>query len=151
MPVYGWVKFNLEKQISSEFGSVEAFEDKYEFDLAHLFGGPYPYHGNVMEKLRAAHDGQIEPSHLLEVDMPDPDDMSTYAEIIAGIKHHKEQRGRFVYVQTPGLFEILNDPFQFRITCSTCSCMKTIFIRCTRGRHSGTSALRTIVSIWAWT
>ena len=39
-PIYGWVRANLEKPIVSRFGSVEAFEDKYEFDYAHLFGGP---------------------------------------------------------------------------------------------------------------
>jgi hypothetical protein len=39
MPVYAWVRANLEAQISAQFGSVEAFEDHYEFDYAHLFPG----------------------------------------------------------------------------------------------------------------
>ncbi|MBT3292178.1 MAG: hypothetical protein HN380_32920, partial [Victivallales bacterium] len=30
VPVYGWLKANLTDQISAAFGSVEAFEDKYE-------------------------------------------------------------------------------------------------------------------------
>ena len=38
-PVYGWLRANLEKEISEKFGSVENFEDKYEFDMAHIFGG----------------------------------------------------------------------------------------------------------------
>ena len=41
VPIYGWVRANLEEPISKAFGSVEAFEDRYEFDLAHLFGGPH--------------------------------------------------------------------------------------------------------------
>nr|MBC8231117.1 hypothetical protein [bacterium] len=43
IPIYGWVRANLEKEISEAFGSVESFEDKYEFDFAHIFGGPGAY------------------------------------------------------------------------------------------------------------
>ena len=31
-PIYGWVFTNLTEQISKEWGSVEAFEDAYEFE-----------------------------------------------------------------------------------------------------------------------
>ena len=41
-PIYGWVSFNLKDQITEAFGSVEAFEDKYEFDAAHIFSGISP-------------------------------------------------------------------------------------------------------------
>ncbi len=43
IPVYGWVRANLEESINKAFGSVVDFEDKYEFDFAHLFGGPGRY------------------------------------------------------------------------------------------------------------
>lgn len=43
IPVYGWVRANLDEQISEAFGSAAAFEDRYEFDYAHLFGGPPRY------------------------------------------------------------------------------------------------------------
>ena len=33
-PIYGWVSFNLGNEITARWGSVEAFEDKYEFDMA---------------------------------------------------------------------------------------------------------------------
>ena len=33
-PIYGWVKANLSEIIEKAFGSVENFEDKYEFDFA---------------------------------------------------------------------------------------------------------------------
>ena len=42
-PVYGWVSANLSEQISEAYGSVAAFEDKYKFDMAHIFGGPSPF------------------------------------------------------------------------------------------------------------
>ena len=31
-PIYGWVLFELEKQIREAFGSVADFEDRYEFE-----------------------------------------------------------------------------------------------------------------------
>ena len=52
MPVYGWVRENLQQEINDAFGSVEAFEDKYEFDLAHLFGRPECYDEEAVEQLR---------------------------------------------------------------------------------------------------
>ncbi len=111
VPIYGWVRANLEKQISEAFGSVEAFEDKYEFDFAHLFGGPDPYPEDVIARLRQDLGGEIEPKALLDVPLSDPNDLAAYSDIVEGIRHHKEVRGRFVYVQTPGIFECLNGPF----------------------------------------
>lgn len=111
IPVYGWVRANLEAQINQAFGSVEAFEDRYEFDFAHLFGGPNPYPGERLEALRQQVGGTLEPAHLLDFELGDPDDTAAYADIVAQVRHHKEQRGRFVYVQTPGIFECLNGPF----------------------------------------
>jgi len=102
---------NLEEPISKAFGSVEAFEDRYEFDLAHLFGGPHPYRSDALRQLRQASGGNIEPRALLDISLNDPNDTEAYQKIIDGINHHKESRGRFVYVQTPGIFECLNGPF----------------------------------------
>lgn len=111
IPIYGWVRANLEEQISAAFGSVENFEDRYEFDFAHLFGGPRPYLGNDLESLRTANGGAIEPSRLLEISLSDPSDEKAYETLRADVEHHKSQRNRFVYVQTPGIFECLNGPF----------------------------------------
>ena len=111
IPIYGWVRANLEKQISEAFGSVEAFEDKYEFDLAHLFGGPKAYSGEEIKMLREEHGGKIEPKILLEVSMSDPNDADAYKSIIDQIQYYKNEKGRFVYVQTPGIFEALNGVF----------------------------------------
>jgi len=43
--------------------------------------------------------------------MSDPDDMHAYKPIVDLIRHHKAERGRFVYVQTPGIFEANNRLF----------------------------------------
>lgn len=111
VPIYGWVRANLEAQISEAFGSVEAFEDRYEFDFAHLFGGPAPYPGEQLEEMRCGPGGEIEPGSLLDVSLNDPDETDAYREIVDQVRHHKEERNRFVYVQTPGIFECLNGVF----------------------------------------
>jgi len=110
-PIYGWLSANLTPQIAEAFGSVAAFEDKYEFDFAHLFGGPATFPSEAVEKLRAERGGQIDPPSALDLPLSDPDDLCAYADVVAGIRHHKEQRGRFVYMQTPGIFEALNGVF----------------------------------------
>lgn len=109
VPTYGWVRANLEDAITKAFGSCDAFEDHYEFDLAHLFGGPSPYVAEELQRMAEA--GPIEPRDALELPMCDPDDLEPYHDIVAGIRHHQTERGRFVYVQTPGIFECLNGVF----------------------------------------
>ncbi len=111
VPVYAWVRANLAEPIAARFGSVEAFEDHYEFDFAHLFGGPRTYAPEAVQALRQATGGMPEPRDVLELSATDPDDLEAYGDIIAQIRHHKEARGRFVYVQTPGIFEALNGVF----------------------------------------
>jgi len=111
IPLYGWLFANLKEPLTKAFGSVEAFEDKYEFDIAHLFGTA-PWSVYTPEDLATINrTGEPLPSSLLEINLPDPNTPAFYKDVIAGIKHHKEQRGRFVYVQTPGIFECLNGTF----------------------------------------
>jgi uroporphyrinogen decarboxylase len=112
-PIYGWVRENLEKPITDAFGSVDAFEDYYEFDLAHIFGGPKPYSEKELEEFRIQRGKPIEPSTLLDFAMNNPDDFEAYEKVKQAINHHKIQRGRFTYMQTPGIFEYLNDIFGF--------------------------------------
>lgn len=81
IPVYGWVRANLEGLISEKFGSVEAFEDHYAFDYAHIFGGPAPYASADLNALHERSDGTIEPAALLEVEMSDPDMVDGYQKI----------------------------------------------------------------------
>lgn len=103
-PVYGWVRFELEKPITERFGSVENFEDHYRFDLAHIFGGPWAF-GKCLEGLPKP----ITPEMLLDIPF-DPIHTEDYAGLIQSMAHHR-QRDRFCYVQTPGIFEALNSVF----------------------------------------
>ncbi len=109
-PIYGWVAANLSEQISAQFGSVEAFEDHYEFDAAHLFGGPGAYRKDVLDRV-AAENEELTPDLLVEEDFfTDPDDLTQYENLKQALAFHK-QRERFCYVQTPGFFEPFNDVF----------------------------------------
>lgn len=110
IPLYGWVRENMKEVISEKYGSVEAFEDYYEFDYAHIFGGPSPYPADELDKIRSV-EGEILPARLLEIKLKDTGNMDDYGGIVESIEHHKNKRGRFVYVQTPGIFECLNGPF----------------------------------------
>lgn len=108
-PIYGWVSANLSGPITEAFGSVEAFEDHYEFDAAHIFGGPAFYKEELIERLRAENE-ELTPDILLEEDFFTSPDASDYEKIRQSIAFHKE-RGRFCYVQTPGFFEAFNAIF----------------------------------------
>jgi len=110
MPVYGWTRENLQKPITEAFGSVDAFEDRYEFDLVHLFGGPDPHPSHLVRPAEGAAPS-ILPAEFLDVPLNDPNDQTRYQNLIEQIAHHKGRRGRFVYVQTPGIFECLNSVF----------------------------------------
>lgn len=111
IPVYSWVSANLGDIINKEFGSVANFEDKYEFDFAHIFGGPGPYSGEMLNQLRIDKGRAVEPADLMEIPILDPNNLDSYKSISDQVKHHKKDRGRFVYVQTPGIFECLNGVF----------------------------------------
>ena len=109
-PIYGWVSANLGGEIAARWGSVEAFEDKYEFDAAHIFGGPGPFNHGLIGQI-AEKNGGLTPDLL--VDQPifqDPNIPEAYDGIRASLAHHKA-RGRFCYVQTPGFFENFNGIF----------------------------------------
>jgi uroporphyrinogen decarboxylase len=111
IPVYGWLHANVDGMIAAACGSVEAFEDRYEFDYAHVFGGPNPCSWEMIGKLQAQHGGTIEPGALLDAEWGDPNESAAYQSIRDALDHHKTKRGRFVYMQTPGIFEALNGPF----------------------------------------
>ncbi len=107
-PIYAWVELELKKEITAEFGSVANFEDKYEFDLAHIFGGPYAYSDEVIAMKKSG--VEITPEILLQFPLLEINREENYRDVIESLKHHN-QRDRFCYVQTPGIFEALNDVF----------------------------------------
>lgn len=109
-PIYGWVFANLTDQLTAAFGSVAAFEDRYAFDMAHLFGGPEAFREDTLAALRKQPD-ELTPDVLLEADLfTVPDDPASFDNIAAALHHHK-QRDRFCYVQAPGFFEQFNTIF----------------------------------------
>jgi uroporphyrinogen decarboxylase len=110
MPVYGWTEGNLAEPIRAAFGSQDAFDDHYEFDLVHLFGGPNPNPASARRAVEGAGESILPPDYL-DIPLTDPNDLSTYQDLVRLIAHHQGERGRFVYVQTPGIFECLNDVF----------------------------------------
>ncbi len=109
-PIYGWVSANLSNEITAAYGSVTAFEDKYEYDAAHLFAGPGAFRKKVIERLRAENE-ELTPDLLLEEDIfTDPDIDGYYDSVTRALDFHK-QRERFCYIQTPGFFEQFNGIF----------------------------------------
>lgn len=109
-PVYGWVRENLSEEISERFGSVEAFEDKYEFDAAHIFGGPWSFDADAFDNIRSRHD-ELSPDVLVDYNLfVDPCKDEDYDDVKRQIEHHKK-RERFCYMQSPGLFEHFNTVF----------------------------------------
>ena len=109
-PIYGWVSANLTNELNAAYGSVAAFEDKYEFDASHIFGGPGSFDGRVFDRLRAENE-EMTPDLLVDEDFfTDPDILDQYRNIQDSMAFHKE-RGRFCYVQTPGFFEQFNGVF----------------------------------------
>lgn len=109
-PIYGWVSANLSNEITAQYGSVANFEDHYEFDMAHIFGGPERYKTGLLDKLRQEND-ELTPDLLIEEDFfGDVNNLSLYQNIADAIAFHKK-RDRFCYIQTPGFFEAMNSVF----------------------------------------
>ena len=109
-PIYGWVRANLLDEISAQYGSVEAFEDRYEFDAAHIFGSPSPYrNGEYLEALKSRYD-ELTPDLLLEEDFYYPASQQNWDKVKKALAHHRA-RDRFCYLQSPGFFEFFNGVF----------------------------------------
>ncbi|MCK5129559.1 MAG: hypothetical protein KAQ68_06895 [Clostridiales bacterium] len=110
IPIYGWLRENLKDQLTEAFGSVEAFEDKYEFDFAHIFGGPATFDRTMLDNARSQKQ-EFLPSDLLQLPMTDVDDTTHWEMVRKSLSFYSDDRGRFTYFQTPGTFEVVNDYF----------------------------------------
>ena len=110
-PIYGWVFADLSNEINARWGSVAAFEDTYEFDIAHLFGGPPCFDTELINSIAPLGTDELTPDLLVNQPiLKDPDDPASYEGLRQSLAHHKA-RGRFCYVQTPGFFEHFNGIF----------------------------------------
>jgi len=109
-PIYGWVSANLKNEINETYGSVEAFEDYYEFDAAHIFGCPLPYKNrDYLSSITARYD-EFTPDVLLNEEFFFPATDQDWSQVQKSLEHHRK-RGRFCYIQTPGFFEFFNGIF----------------------------------------
>jgi len=119
VPVYVWL-FSTEavKPVEAKYGSVDAFLDHVGVDLYQTFpeGGPIDKQA-ALDRRGASDQLQLtEPAYgqvltldeALEVPLTDPDDETIYAPVRRDVEHHKQQRGRAIFCQTPGVFECAN-------------------------------------------
>lgn len=109
-PIYGWIAWNLDWAANDRFPVYTAFEDHYEFDLAHLFGGPACFDEQKLAELRKS-GVEITPEVLLEIPLRPADLLADYQAVREQLDFYRQQRGRFCYIQTNGIFECLNGPF----------------------------------------
>lgn len=111
-PIYGWIYGNLTTEIDNKWGSLEGFEKKYEFDMAHLFSGQQYWNDGAWAAIREKY-GEVTPDILL--DHPEcwtnPDTDCDYAAVKRDIAYYKSQHNRFCYIQTPGILEHFNGAF----------------------------------------
>lgn len=114
VPLTAWLRANLTDELTDAYGSVEAFEDRYEFDLTHIIGHEVVSFERKEGALRSMiEEGQtVLPSTLMEIPWRDPDAPAMYEKVRDMVAFHKGHRGRFVYVQTPGIFEWFNHAFR---------------------------------------
>lgn len=109
-PIYGWVAENMTGPIALRYGSVAAFEDRYEFDMAHLFAGPKPFNLAAIGEVKARMGELIPDMPQIRDVFNSPDDPRDYQGLVNDLAFHKK-RGRFCYIQTPGFFEQFNELF----------------------------------------
>jgi uroporphyrinogen decarboxylase len=117
VPRYIWVDGGeATDRIVARFGSYDAFLDHLDVDMFQAFPDPPAMmdptawrreHGGA-EKDRGLSQGTVSLDEALELPLADPDTDSIYGPIHAAIDHHKAQRGRAIFVQTPGCFETAN-------------------------------------------
>lgn len=113
VPRYIWVDGGEAAQrVTERFGSYDAFLDYLDVDMIQTF--PAPPGPLDTSKAEAAEYGPglsqrpFTLDQALEFPLTDPDSDSIYAPIRAAVAQHKEQRGRAVFVQTIGCFEVTN-------------------------------------------
>lgn len=110
VPIYGWISGDIAAEAAKKYGSFAEFERKYNFDLTHVFGGPYAFRTEVLDDIRREN-GELTPDLIVNADIfTSPCHSEDYEGIRAAIDAcHRE--GRFAYIQTPGLFEQFNGVF----------------------------------------
>ena len=107
IPVFGWVGGNEEfaPKVVEAFGSIDAFAEKYEFDVVSRAPNLQPFRWDLLHDLKMSKpDSKITPDEILDVPLTDPDDAAAYVGFIEQMKRVKEKE-LFSYTHTWGYFE----------------------------------------------
>jgi uroporphyrinogen decarboxylase len=118
VPIYIWTFGNpIEEPINEKYGSLNAFFDQFSIDMVQVFPGegilaerptsedlpdgavtgganPKNCYGNIMTVEQA-----------LDAKFTDPAAEAIYEPIRRAVEYHKGEKGRAIWVQTPGVFE----------------------------------------------
>jgi uroporphyrinogen decarboxylase len=120
VPLYIWIFGNpIKDAIAEKYGSVNDFFDHYEIDMVQSFpsGGVLADRssygadmtGEASSIGQASDDncygGVLTIDQALDTPMSDPADMGIYEPLRNDVEYHKGQKGRAIWVQTPGVFE----------------------------------------------
>ena len=109
-PIYGWLFDYMADKLEKSHGGWKNFEDEYQFDLAHIFTKVFPYDREALGKI-AESGTEVTPEVALQVPMLDVDDMKLYESVKEDLKFYRDERQRFCYVQSYGIFEACNAAF----------------------------------------
>ncbi|MFQ6132869.1 MAG: uroporphyrinogen decarboxylase family protein, partial [Armatimonadota bacterium] len=118
VPVYVWLfATDATKPVEEKYGSVDAYLDHVGVDVYQTFpqGAPIDKEAALAQR-GAGEEGPTDPTYgqvltiqeALDAPLTDPDDQSIYAPVRRDVAHHKQQRGRAIFCQTPGVFECAN-------------------------------------------
>ncbi len=98
VPRYIWMfRDDVQAKVRERYGSLEAFYDMLDIDVFQAF----PSKGMLPRGAQSIDDA-------IEMEFVDPNDEAIYASIKRDVAYHKEQKGRAIFCQTPGVFESTN-------------------------------------------
>jgi len=118
VPLYIWIFGNpIQEPITKKYGGINEFFDHYGIDMVQSFPGK-----GILSERPASEDmpdasatGKADRKNcygnVLTIDqaldavLTDPTDEAIYAPIRRDVEYHKGEKGRAVFVQTPGVFE----------------------------------------------
>lgn len=115
VPLYCWIfgQPGVIDDINARFGSMEAFADALDFDVFQAFPAGGLLDWGVVDAFAQV---ELDPTfgrvmtvdEAVEVPLTDPANPAIYEPIRRAVEHEQGRRGRFVLVQTPGVFECSN-------------------------------------------
>jgi len=107
IPIFGWLgNDEFAPKVVEAFGSVDAFTDKYEFDITSYGPNLVPFDWNLLHDLKMSKpDHKITPEEVLDIPLTDPDNMENYKDFIKAVRNNRTGKDQFIYTFTWGYFE----------------------------------------------